>query len=104
VPWVCFGDAETPAGLVLINHQPAEPAEVDSYVSWPFQKDQEGSFQDMTVFGFGRKGYKELVEHVPDLKRLPARFTIALVDRADLATAKALWEKLRRPMRVELPP
>jgi acetyl esterase/lipase len=27
----------------------------------------------MTVFGFGRKGRKELVQHVPDLKKLPAR-------------------------------
>jgi CubicO group peptidase (beta-lactamase class C family) len=94
VPWVCFGAAETPIGFVLVNHQRPEPAEVDSYVSWPFQKDADGSFQDMTVFGFGRKGYKELVEHVPDLKRLPARFTIAFIDRADLATATAACEKL----------
>ena len=94
VPWVCFGAAETQIGFVLINHQRPEPAEVDSYVSWPFQKDADGSFQDMTVFGFGRKGYKELVEHVPDLKRLPARFSIAFIDRADLATATTACEKL----------
>ena len=49
----------------------------------------------MTVFGFGRKGYKELVEHVPDLKNLPARFSIAFIDRADFAAAKATATKLR---------
>jgi hypothetical protein len=94
VPWVCFGAAETRVGFVLINHQRPEPAQVDSYVSWPFQKDAEGSYQDMTVFGFGRKGYKELVEHVPDLKRLPARFSVAFVERADLATARSVCERL----------
>jgi hypothetical protein len=90
VPWVCFGSAETPVGLVLVNHQAPEPGQVDSYVSWPFRKEGSGSFQDMTVFGFGRKGYKELVQHVADLKRLPARFSIAFVNRADAATAQAV--------------
>jgi hypothetical protein len=96
VPWVCFGAAETPVGLVLINHQDPEPGETDSYVSWPFKEEDDGSYQDMTVFGFGRKGYKELVEHIPDLKRLPARFTIGIIARADLATARATCERLRR--------
>jgi hypothetical protein len=94
VPWVCFGSAETPVGFVLINHQPPEPAEVDSYVAWPFRKEPDGSFQDMTVFGFGRKGFKELVQHVPDLKRLPARYSIAFVDRADAATATAASKRV----------
>jgi hypothetical protein len=94
VPWVCFGAAETPVGLVLVNHQGPEPGEVDSYVSWPFAREPDGSFQDMTVFGFGRKGYKELVQHVPDLKRLPARFSIGFIERADFATARATCERL----------
>ena len=81
VPWVCFGTAEAKAGFLCVNHQEPEKGETDSYVSWPFQKEKDGSFQDMTVFGFGRKGYKELVEHVPDLKRLPARFSIGFTDR-----------------------
>ena len=72
VPWVCFGASETPIGLVLVNHQAPEPGEVDSYVSWPFRKDEsDGSFQDMTVFGFGRKGHEQLIQHVPDLRRCP---------------------------------
>ena len=94
VPWVCFGAAESPVGLVLVNHQAPEPAEVDSYVSWPFRREGDGSFQDMTVFGFGRKGYRELVEHVPDLKRLPARFSLGFIDRADFATARSASERL----------
>jgi hypothetical protein len=94
VPWVCFGSAETPVGLVLVNHQSPEPDEVDSYVSWPFLKDRNGSFQDMTVFGFGRKGHKELVQHVPDLKQLPARYSIAFVDRADAGSASALCKRM----------
>ncbi len=96
VPWVCFGASETPVGFVCVNHQDPEPGEVDSYVSWPFQKDGDGSFRDMTVFGFGRKGHKELIQHVPDLKRLPARFSIGFVDRADYTTAKSTYERLRR--------
>ena len=95
VPWVCFGAVETPVGLVLVNHQDPEPGQVDSYVSWPFERQPDESFQDMTVFGFGRKGYKELVEHIPDLKRLPVRFSVALIDRAELATARAACDKLR---------
>jgi hypothetical protein len=94
VPWACFGAAESPSGLVLMNHQAPEPGETDSYVAWPFRREDDGSYQEMTVFGFGRKGYKELVQHVPDLKRLPARFTIALVDRTDLATARAAAERV----------
>jgi hypothetical protein len=94
VPWVCFGAAETPRGFLLVNHRRPEPAEVDSYVSWPFRREADGSYQDMTVFGFGRKGHKELVEHVPDLKRLPARFSIAFVERAELGSAAAAAERL----------
>ena len=49
----------------------------------------------MTVFGFGRKGHDKLVQHVADLTRLPARYSIAFIERADLATAKATCERLR---------
>src|SRR5262245_31211138 len=89
LPWVCFGASESPAGLLCVNHQLPQSGETDSYVSWPFERDASGSFHDMTVFGFGRKGYKELVQHVPDLTGLPARFSIAMIERADHATAKS---------------
>ena len=94
VPWVCFGSAETPVGFVCVNHQDPEPGETDSYVSWPFTKSHDGSFQDMTVFGFGRKGHEKLVHHVADLTRVPARFSIAFISRADHATAKSFCERL----------
>lgn len=96
VPWVCFGAAEGTAGFFCVNHQEPEAGETDSYVSWPFEKGKDGSFQDMTVFGFGRKGYKELVEHVPDLKRLPAKFSIGFVAKAEYQAAKAMCEAIRR--------
>jgi hypothetical protein len=48
----------------------------------------------MTVFGFGRKGFKELVQHVPDLKQLPARYSIALIERAEIDTARAVADRL----------
>ena len=90
VPWVCFGAAESPGALVCVNHQQPEQGQTDSYVSWPFEKGADGQFQEMTVFGFGRKGYKELIQHIPDLKTLPARFSIALVPKADRDTAAAI--------------
>jgi hypothetical protein len=95
VPWVCFGAAETQVGFVCVNHQEPEPHESDSYVSWPFKKDPDGSFREMTVFGFGRKGHEKLVQHVADLTHLPARYSIAFVDRADYATAKSTTERVR---------
>ena len=49
----------------------------------------------MTVFGFGRKGHEKLVQHVPDLKRLPARFSIAFIPQADWATARPICERMR---------
>src|SRR5262249_52893977 len=95
VPWACFGSSETPVGFVCVNHQKPEKGQTDSYVAWPFEKEKDGSFQDMTVFGFGRKGFKELVQHVPDLTGVPARFSIGFVLKADFASAKALVEKVR---------
>jgi putative heme-binding domain-containing protein len=97
VPWVCFGASETPLGFVCVNHQDPEPGEADSYVSWPLRRDEaDGSFRDMTVFGFGRKGHEQLIQHIPDLKRSPARYSIAFVDRAEYATARTVCERLRR--------
>lgn len=95
VPWVCFGAQESPAGFLCINHQEPEPGQTDSYVSWPFEPEEDDTYQEMTVFGFGRKGYKELIEHIPDLKQLPARFTIAFIERAEHDLAKEADAKFR---------
>jgi hypothetical protein len=96
VPWVCFGTAESSVGFFCVNHQKSEPGETDSYVSWPYQTEDDGSFQDMTVFGFGRRGYQDPNQHTPQLKRLPARFSIGFVGTSDHKTAKAACEVLRR--------
>jgi acetyl esterase len=95
VPWVCFGSANSSVGLLCVNHQKPEPGESDSYVSWPFLKTRDGSFQDMTVFGFGRKGHETLVKHVADLRQVPARYSIALISQADHATAVACDRHIR---------
>ncbi len=95
LPWVCFGSASSSAGLVCVNHQDPEPAEADSYVAWPFVRKDDGSFRDMTVFGFGRKGHEKLIQHIPDLRRLPARYSIAVIKKSDHATAKATCLRLR---------
>jgi hypothetical protein len=87
-PQVCFGSSETPIGFLCVNQQKPERDQTDSYVAWPYEKEKDGQFQEMTVFGFGRKGYKELVQHVPDQSKLPARLSIGFVEKADFATAK----------------
>jgi putative heme-binding domain-containing protein len=96
VPWVCFGASETPVGLMCINHQKPEEGQTDSYVSWPFEKGTDGQFHEMTVFGFGRKGYKELVKHVADLKTLPAKFSIGFIKNAEHKEAATFAEGLLR--------
>jgi hypothetical protein len=97
VPWVCWAANANGPGLY---ESPAAGARTDRfYVSWPFEKEANVSFHDMTVFGFGRKGYKELVKHVYDLRKLPARYSIAFIDRADHAAARAVYERI-----VQLPP
>ena len=94
VRWACFGAKECPLGLVVAALQDTEPGATDSHVLWPFERQNDGSFQDMTVFGFGRKGFQELVQHVPDLKRLPARFAVGLVPTADRPTADRLYRRM----------
>ena len=102
IPWVCFGAAESPFGLVCINHrEPLEKGQtrLNSLPSALAVCQGKGRLipGHDGVFGFGRKGFKELVKHVPDLKTLHLRsFSIAIVDKADHATAKGLYEKLRQ--------
>ena len=58
----------------------------------------------MTVLGFGRKGYKELIEHIPDLKALPARFTIGLIDGTDYEHTSDLIESALENVSVQAGP
>ena len=75
-PLVVFGAKESSYALVCVNHQTNSP--IDSYVSWPYKAEVDGSLNDMTVFGFGRPGWTDSSQHQPQLRALPAQFSIAL--------------------------
>lgn len=102
IPWVYFGVPQTSSALFMAAHQRHE--KVDSYVAWPFKREADGSYQQMTVFGFGRKGYKELLQHIADLSQLPARYTIGFVDDTDFERASAMIESAYREMKVTVRP
>jgi hypothetical protein len=95
VPWVCFGAKESPYGLLLVNHQPPEPGQQDSYVSWPYKPEPDGGLHQMTVFGFGRPGWQHPKQHTPPLRSLPARFTVSLLLRAEASEAARAAGRLR---------
>jgi hypothetical protein len=76
VPWAAFGSARSPYVLLCVSHQQSQRE--DSYVRWPYAPDSRGEQNLMTVFGFGRPGWKSANQHQPQLTELPARFTIAI--------------------------
>ena len=92
VPWVCFGAKESAFGLVLANHQTNSP--VDSYVSWPYKPEPDGGLNQMTVFGFGRRGWQDPKQHDPALRQLPARFSVALTRGTDRDTIERTLKAL----------
>jgi hypothetical protein len=102
VPWVYFTVPHTSHALFMAAHQKHD--KLDSYVAWPFAPEADGSFQQMTVFGFGRKGYRELVQHIADLTQLPARYTIGFVDGTEFERAKPVIESAYRELEIELLP
>ena len=61
--WIYFGAAGTNRALYLVHHE--DDGETDSY--WPME-------QNMTVFGFGRRGL------AGSLTRAPARFTAGFAE------------------------
>lgn len=77
VPWVSFGSGRSPYALLLVSHEPR--VRQASYVAWPYAPEADGGYRQMTVFGWGRLGWKDPRQHEPQLRGLPARFTIALV-------------------------
>ncbi|HEY2251227.1 MAG TPA: PQQ-dependent sugar dehydrogenase [Planctomycetaceae bacterium] len=86
VPWAAFGAGESPYALLCVNHQRGSNG--DSFVRWPYAPDAERHENQMTVFGFGRPGWRSPDQHTPQLTGLPARFTIALL-KADAVEAQA---------------
>ncbi|MBM3855392.1 MAG: hypothetical protein FJ399_19930, partial [Verrucomicrobia bacterium] len=86
VPWVLFGAQESPHGLLLVNHQKGSPA--DSYTALPKPLSEGRSVHNKAVFGFGRPGWDDAGRKpVPQLVRLPARFSIAMTPTCDAAAA-----------------
>ncbi|MBN2133144.1 MAG: hypothetical protein JW741_26825 [Sedimentisphaerales bacterium] len=63
--------------------------QVDSY--WPMN-------EEMTVFGFGRRGVKKFIEIVPD------HFTIGQCDRTEPARVQAAIDNAYRPLAVAVGP
>ncbi|MBL9212710.1 MAG: hypothetical protein JNL92_19770 [Opitutaceae bacterium] len=95
VPWVIFGAAESPHGLLLVNHQ-SDSGDA-SYAPWPYTPSVREPQPLMTVFGFGRPGWDDPAQHTPPLSRLPARFSIALTKAADTETAEAMLRRIGTP-------
>lgn len=81
IPWAAFGSGRSPYALLCVSHEPR--VRQASYVAWPYQAQADGSFRQMTVFGWGRLGWKDPRQHEPQLRGLPARFSIALVRGAE---------------------
>jgi hypothetical protein len=81
IPWACIGSSRSPYALLLVSHGPEATAA--SYVAWPYRPEPDGSYRQMTVFGWGRPGWKDPHQHEPQLRKLPARFTIAVVRETD---------------------
>jgi hypothetical protein len=76
-PWVVFGAKESPWGFWMANHDPETTAA--TYVSWPYKPEPDGGLNQMTVFGWGRLGWQDPQQHTPQLRRLPAKFSIGFV-------------------------
>ena len=81
--WVYFADAKLRRALVLVHHHRDE--HVDSY--WPMQN-------NMTVFGFGRKG---LTKH---MTQVPAQFTVGFCESTDPKVVAAAIAAITRPPKV----
>jgi hypothetical protein len=94
VPWVYFGAAESRSAFFLVNHQHHD--KTDSYVFWPYKREADGSFQQMTVFGFGRPSWEDPKQHTPPLTELPARFSIGFAEGTEYDSLSKLIEGIRQ--------
>lgn len=96
IRWACVTSPRSSYGLLMVSHEPH--ARAASYVSWPYAPEADGSFHQMTILGWGRPGWKNPSQHQPQLRELPARFSIALVRGAEEPRLERLAQEiLRRP-------
>jgi hypothetical protein len=94
LPWVCFASRKSPYGLLLVSHE--ERVRAASFVAWPYKPESDGGYRQMTVFGWGRPGWRDARQHEPQLTLLPARFSVALVQAADEPALLRATEELSR--------
>lgn len=92
VPWVYFGAVESRSSFFLIDHQ--RDLAPESYVSWPYSKDGSPDNAEMTVFGFGRAGWHDPLQHTPTISKLPARFSIGLMETQEYAAIEKKIETI----------
>ena len=83
--WIYFGAANTERVLYLVNHEADD--KIDSY--WPME-------QNMTVFGFGRKGIEKYMTHIP------AHFTIGFSETSDFDSARQVIDSAYQPLETRL--
>ena len=89
VPWACIASPKSPYGLLLVSHD--QHTRAATYVAWPYKPEPDGGFRQMTVFGWGRLGWKDAHQHEPQISELPAHFSVALVrDPDDRSLRKAV--------------
>ena len=93
VPWVCFASPKSPYGLLLVSHD--DRVRAASYVAWPYKPEPDGGFRQMTVFGWGRLGWKDPHQHEPQRADLPARFSLSLVRKTDDASLRRTVEEMK---------
>jgi hypothetical protein len=94
VPWVVFGAKESRHALFMMDHATDVP--LASYVSWPYKPGPGEGLNEMTVFGFGRPAWTDPKQHEPQLRGLPARLTIGLMESRDMDRVEALVKSLQR--------
>jgi hypothetical protein len=87
VEWLYFADLGLNRSLFLIHHEDDEA--VDSY--WPMN-------EEMTVFGFGRKGLNKF------MRTVPTQFTIGLCDERSFVKVSKVVDSVYRDLVIHIGP
>ena len=85
--WLYFADPDVNRSLFLVQHEDDEA--IDSY--WPMN-------DEMTVFGFGRKGLKKF------MKTVPTQFTVGLCDEISFAKVSGVVNYVYRDLVIYVGP
>jgi hypothetical protein len=94
IPWALIESSGSPFALLLVSPEPE--ARAASYVAWPYRPEADGSYRQMTVLGWGRPGWRDPHQHEPQLRTLPARFTLAMIRRVDEPNLEGIASDLIR--------